>query len=464
MLELIIILVYLCGMITIGVWSKRNANKVDDFFVAGRKGSTPLITTSLLATIIGASATVGMAGLGFTRGLTGAWWILVGTVGLIVLGLLFAKKVRSYGLYTLPQLVDKMYGRNVSLATSILIVIAWVGIVAGQIMATGQIMSSLGIGSTTLWMVICTAVFILYTVLGGQYSVIRTDFAQIIIIFIGIFVGLGFLFHRIGGFEALITNLPADRFAFPVSSQFNTIQLISMLLLVGSTYAIGPDMFSRLFCAKDGSTARRSALWAAVLLIPIAFGIVLIGMGAAVLAPQISPEQSFPTVIGEVFPTWLSGIVLAALLSAVMSSAVTCLLSASTIANVDIIYRLKPSLNRNRLLSSSRWGVIILGLAALALALALKGIINTLMFAYTVYTAGVILPIAAGFYKERLKVTPNAALAAIIGGGTTAVISKIFTVKYLDLGALGVSILLLVIVSVIENRLKNRKTITNVKS
>ena len=229
-----------------------------------------------------------------------------------------------------------------------------------------------------------------------------------------------------------------------------------MLLLVGSTYAVGPDMYSRLFCAKDAAVARKSALWAALLLVPIAFGIVLIGMGAAVLAPQIAPEQAFPTVIGEVFPAWLSGIVLAALLAAVMSSAVTCLLSASTIVNVDIIYRFKPSLNQNRVLGSSRWGVVILGIAALLLALALKGIITTLMFAYTVYTAGVILPVAAGFYKERLKVTPNAALAAIIGGGATAVISKIYTINYLDLGALGVSLLLLIIVSIIENRLKNR--------
>ncbi len=458
MIELIIIIVYLIGMVAIGVWSKRHANRVDDFLVAGRRGSTLFITGSLLATIIGASSTVGMAGLGFSRGLTGTWWLLVGSVGLVVLGLLFAKKVRSYGLYTLPQLIDKMYGRNVSIASSIIIVIAWVGVIAGQIMATGQIMSSLGIGSPVLWMIICTVIFILYTVLGGQFSVIRTDLAQIIIIFLGVFLGLAFLLQRIGGFGALVNSLPADNFAFPVSSKFNGLQLLSMLLLVGSTYAVGPDMYSRIFCARDGSTARKASLWSALLLIPVAFGIVLIGMGAAVLAPNIAPEQAFPTMMREVFPPWVSGIVMAALLSAVMSSAVTCLLSASTIANVDLIFRLSPGLNRNKLLGSSRWGIIILGVAALFLALALKGIINTLMFAYTVYTAGIILPVAFGFYKDKLKVTPNGALAAIIGGGITAVVSKIYAIKYLDLGALGVSLLLLLTVSLVEYRLRLRKT------
>jgi Na+/pantothenate symporter len=98
--------------------------------------------------------------------------------------------------------------------------------------------------------------------------------------------------------------------------------------------------------------------------------------------------------------------------------------------------------------------VVVLGVIALLIALAFKGIITTLTFAYTVFTCGVIVPVIAGFYRERLKVTPNAALAAVIGGGLTAIVSKVFAVKYLDLGALGVSILILIIVSIIENRLK----------
>ena len=109
MLELIIIAVYFAGMIAVGLVSRRRVKATDDFFVAGRKGSTLFITGSLLATIIGGSATVGMAGLGFSRGLTGAWWLLVGSIGLVVLGFLFAKKVRQYALYTLPELVKEQY-------------------------------------------------------------------------------------------------------------------------------------------------------------------------------------------------------------------------------------------------------------------------------------------------------------------------------------------------------------------
>ena len=441
-------------MIAIGVVSRGRVRGLDDFFVAGRRGSSLFITGSLLATIVGGSATVGMAGLGFRQGLTGAWWLLVGSIGLVVLGLFFAEKVRRFGLYTLPELVEKQYDGRIALAASILIVVAWVGIIAGQIIAAGQILSVLGMGSPLLWMVLFTVVFIVYTILGGQYAVIRTDILQIGIVFAGIFGGLVLLLSHLGGLSGLRSSLSPEQFAFPLSPGFGGMELVKLLLLVGLTYVVGPDMYSRLFCARDIRTARVSVFWTALLLIPFAFGITLMGMGASVLLPQISPEQAFPAVIREVFPPLLGGVVLAALLCAVMSSADTCLLSASTILTLDIVGRFKPSLSQESVLFFSRWGIVVLGLGSLALALTLGGVINALLFAYTIYTAGLILPVIAGFYKNRLKVTPVAALVAIIGGGSAALISKVCDIKYLDLGSLLISGLLLLLVSFIDNRVK----------
>ena len=461
MLGLIIIAVYFLGMIAIGVMSRGKAREVDDFFVAGRKGSTLFITGSLLATIVGGSATVGMAGLGFTQGLTGAWWLLVGSVGLVILGLFWAEKVRKFALYTLPELVEKQYDGRVALASSLLIVVAWIGIIAGQIIASGKILSVLGIGSPLLWMVLFTIVFVVYTVLGGQYAVIRTDTLQAVIIFAGIFGGLALLLSHLGGWSGLKAYLSPQQFAFPLGSQFGGYELVKYLLLIGLTYVVGPDMYSRLFCAKDGKTARSSVFWTALLIIPFAFGITVIGMGASALFPQISPEQALPMVMNEILPPFLGSIVLAALLCAVMSSADTCLLSASTILTMDVIRRFKPSLSQGEILSISRWGIVVLGLSSLILALTLKGIISALLFAYTIYTCGVILPVIAGFYKSRLKVTPLGALAAIVGGGSAALISRLVDIKYLDLGSLLISGLLLFIVSLIDDKIKSRKGLLN---
>ncbi|MDD5288203.1 MAG: sodium:solute symporter family protein, partial [Dehalococcoidales bacterium] len=362
MLALIIIIIYFVVMIWLGLSTRKQAKNAGSFFVAGRSGSTLFITGSLLATIIGASATIGMAGLGFTRGLTGAWWILVGSVGLVVLGFLFAHKVREFGFYTLPGLVEKQYGRVPAMAGSLLIVIAWMGVIAGQIIAAGKIMGVLGIGNPTLWIFISTAVFIFYTVLGGQRAVLKTDLWQTIIIFLGILGGLGFVLWKVGGLEELKNSLPSGFFSFPTSPEFDAYQLIKMLFLVGLTYVVGPDMYSRIFSAKDGNVARKSVFWTAGLLVPLALGITLIGMTAAVLFPNIAAEQAFPTVIKEIMPPVLDGLVLAALLSAVMSSAVTCLLSVSTILTVDVIQKFKPSLTENKLLLISRWGIVILGM------------------------------------------------------------------------------------------------------
>lgn len=426
MIQLIIVVVYSLAMIGVGLGARKKVRSQNGFFVAQRQMSLPFIAGSLVATAVGGSVTVGMAGRGYGQGLTGAWWLLVGSIGLLILGTFFARKVRGAALYTLPELVEKQYDRRVGLAASILIVIAWVGVVAGQIVAAGKVLSILGIGSGALWMVIFTIVFVVYTVIGGQLSVIRTDLYEAIIIYLGIFIGLALFLPQVGGLDGLRLSLPQSYFSFPVSSQFDWKALLSLLILVGATYVVGPDMYTRLFCARNEKTAQRATFLSASAFIPLAFAIVLIGMGAKVLYPQLSdPEQAFPQVISGVLSPWLGGLVLAALVAAFMSSADTCLLSQSVILTQDIIKRFHPSLGEKKTILLTRLNIIILGLLALGLAMILKGVISSLLFAYTIFTCGLVVPVIAGFYKEKLKVTPRGALAALIGGGVIGLMGKI---------------------------------------
>ena len=194
MIPLIIVVVYSLAMIGVGLGARKKVRSQNGFFVAQRQMSLPFITGSLVATAIGGSALIVTSKLGFGLGLPGVWWLLVGSVGLVLLGVFFARKVRGAALYTLPELVGRQYDRHVSLAASILIVIAWIGVVAGQIIAAGSFLSILGIGSATFWMVVFTLVVVIYTILGGQFSVIRTDLFQAAILFIGIFAALALVF------------------------------------------------------------------------------------------------------------------------------------------------------------------------------------------------------------------------------------------------------------------------------
>jgi SSS family solute:Na+ symporter len=462
MIQLSIIALYSLAMIGIGLGLRKRSESQNGFFVAQRRGTLPFITGSLLATAIGGSVTVGMAGLGFGQGLTGAWWLLVGAVGLSILGFFFARKVRGAALYTLPELAEKQYDQRLGLAASIIIVIAWVGVVAGQIVAAGKVLSILGMGSITFWMVIFTIVFVAYTVLAGQYSIIRTDLFQASILFIGIFLALALIFPHVGGLAGLKASLPAGYFSFPLSPEFDFKMLLSLLILVGATYVVGPDIYTRLFSAREERTAQKAAFLSAFLFIPIAFAVTLIGMSARALYPQISPEQAFPQVVSAILSPGLSGLVLAALVAALMSSADTCLLSQGVILTQDIVKRFHPELSEKKTILLTRLNIIVLGFLALGLAIALKGVISSLLFAYTIFTCGLVVPVIAGFYKDRLKVTSQGALAALIGGGIIGLLGKIpglaIPLKG-DLGLIGfaASALLLFGVSFITRR-KNKPT------
>jgi len=425
MLPLLIIIFYLLAVICIGAWSKRRVANQNAFFVANRRGTTLLITGSLLATAVGGSATVGMAGLGFSQGLTGAWWLLVGSIGLLLLGFFFAKKVRNTALYTLPELVGKQYDDRVCLAASTLIVIAWMGVVAGQIVAAGKILSILGVSSLASVMIIFTVVVVIYAILGGQISVLRTDVFQAAILFVGIFVALALVFSRVGGLNGLKTSLPSIYFSFPLSSEFSWKMLMHLLILVGATYVVGPDIYTRLFCARSGHVARKSAFLGALLVLPLAFAITLVGMGARVLYPEIPAEQAFPQIINGIAPPGLTGLIFAALLAALMSSADTCLLSQSVILTEDIFKRFFPLLSDEKTILLTRFSILMLGFMSLCLALALKEVISALLFAYTIFTCGLVVPVVAGFYKQKLKVTSQGALVALIGGGAIGLLGKI---------------------------------------
>jgi len=223
---------YFALMIGIGLLSWRRIKRIDSFFVADRRGNTVFITGSLLATIIGGSSTVGMAGRGFAWGLVGAWWMLVGVAGLILLYFLFAKTIRNCGLFTLPELLEKQYGGSVKLVASLVIVWAWLGVIGGQIVAAGKILNTLMPGSLTLLMTVSAMVFIAYTSLGGQISVIRTDAVQSAIMIAGIGVCALFSLQQTGGFAVMQSRLPADFFSFPVNSSFSGQTLLEWSVLI----------------------------------------------------------------------------------------------------------------------------------------------------------------------------------------------------------------------------------------
>ncbi|HON79960.1 MAG TPA: sodium:solute symporter family protein [Spirochaetota bacterium] len=423
MINSVLILVFFACMICIGYFSSKKITGVEGFYAGNRSGGVLVIAGSLLATIIGGSGTLGLAGLGFSRGLTGAWWLLAGVPGLVLLGVFFARKIHSYGVYTLPGVLERQYrSRAVKIAASILISVSWLGIIAGQIIAIGKVLSAVWPGGTMVIILVSGIVIILYTAMGGQFSILRTDAVQLLIIFAGITACGITAFSAAGGWDGLSAALPGKYFSFPVSPDFGEGMVLFYLLFVGATYFAGPDMYSRIFCAEGPGTAKKSLLLAAAAIIPVAVAITITGMSARVLFPGIGAENALPKLVAELLPAGISGLVLAALLAALMSSADTCLMTASMILTGDVIGSvIKKPLTEKRQVLLTRIMILLLGVCSIVIALYYVNIISSLLLAYTVYAAAVLVPVTAGFFAEKLRLHAAGAIISIIVSGSLAV-------------------------------------------
>ena len=179
------IAIYIAGMVLIGILSARKIRSEGDFYVAGKQGSLWQITGSLLATILGSSAILGTADLAMSQGWAASWLLLSASAGLFLL-VPVSMIVRRRGKYTLPQMIGDFYGNEAKMISSFIIAFAWIGIIAAQIIGAAKILNgftgldySLGVWGSGL-------IFIFYTVIGGQISVLKTDLYQTAIILLGV--------------------------------------------------------------------------------------------------------------------------------------------------------------------------------------------------------------------------------------------------------------------------------------
>lgn len=423
MIDLFVILGYFSIMLFLG-WRSR-PNSADCYWVAERSHHTARITTSLVATIFGASSTIGIIGLGYSRGLTGAWWSLTGGLALIPFALFLAPRVRKSEVYTLPDILRNAYGEKVAVPAGLMISVAWCGVVAAQLIAGARLLNVLFSMEFQIALIVVAFVFTLYTFWGGQLSVIKTDFWQLFLFMGGLFVSLGFLVFSGPSAEDLLKSVPSGHLQFPVSSSFGWYEvLVFYPLIVGLPYLVGPDIYSRVLCARDHKVARRSAFQAALIVIPLSFLLAYLGLLTFARFPGISPEDALPKVLSELIPMGLKGFISAGFLGAIMSSADTCLLSASTILTLNVIRPLSGTSPESGL-KTTRLIVLCLGLAAWFIASRQQGIISSLLLGYTVFVGGVVFPTLATFFQETLKINSWGAFWAILLGGGSAILAKI---------------------------------------
>lgn len=415
-LPLLALAAYLAAVLAIGVaWRRRAGRDEASFFVADRSLDTFWGFTGLASLTTGGSTTIALAALVYTHGVAGIWLDLAGALGLLLLGLLLARRVRREGAVTLPEIIGRFYGPAARRVAAVLVLVS--EIVWFALLTEGtQIVLSAALGlHPTVAIVLSTAVFVAYTCLGGQFAVVRTDLLQYGLMLIGI-PGIA-LWAALSGAGGL-SGLPPEVWSFPTSPTFSAADVVAMLVLVGLPHLVGSDITLKLNSCRDESTARRAALLAAASKLLFGLSVAAIALAARKALPPMPPVEVLPATVLAFAPPALAALVLVALVATMQTSADVVLLSAAAVTARDLAPAL---LHRPLPLAASRILVAVYGLLGLLTALALRrDVLETLKLGYSIFAAGLILPVLAAFLPGRLGIPKAGAIAAMVAGGAIA--------------------------------------------
>lgn len=396
---------YLLALLLAGARELRAGRDAAGFHVCGRTAGSGTVALSILASCVGGSATMGMTGLAWQVGTPAFWWLGAGAAGLLVLGLLLARTVRRSNAMTMPEVAAAHVGAPCRALASVIIVAAWLAILAAQLSALAAIMAQLAGLETRAALILGAGVLLAYTLAGGQAAVMRSDVWQFAALVLALVAALALLLHAGGGRALADARLELVNEAFPAS------RLRYFLCILGGSYVVCPMLFGRLLSARDATAARRGSLWAVAGLVLTACLVTALGLACRGLVPGgTAPEQVLGMAVAAHAPAWFAACILLGLFSAVISSADSCLFTAASVCANDILRR--PGVRTCRLC------MLALCAAAVVLALPGKGILALLLMANDIYVCGVVVPVLTGMLlPARLRLSPAGAACAMLGGG-----------------------------------------------
>lgn len=366
----IIILLYRRGWVRSG----------EEYFVYGRKGGIFEITMSLVALVFGASSVLGLAGWAYRIGLNAIWWTLSGCIFLLIL-VFIVKFVYLFKGFSIVDIIEVNFGDLVRGVASIVLFIAWVGVLSGQIIAGANI-TSLLLGDRFLSFIVFSGLFLVYTLIWGQVGALKSSFLQVFLMVLGlilIFIGI---YRYLGG------EVRSVSFGFGFDDNFTFSIWLTVFLSVGFSYLFGPDIYSRIFSSRNYDVARKSLILASVIIILISLLIVLIGiLGREVLKVVDNPDNLIPLLAIKFVPEELKPLVLIALISIPLSGADVILITSTTILSKNVL----PFVFGKKDIFEKIWFIrfLVVVVILLSTSIAIRGgeIIPMLLTSYKVFSS-----------------------------------------------------------------------------
>lgn len=392
-----------------------------DFFLAGRRLPTWLLSFSLFATWFGAETTIGTSGAVFADGLSGSRADPFGySLCLFLLGLLLATKLWEKGYTTLADFFRDRFGQGVEKLAILIIVPSSLLWGAAQMRAFGQVVSSVTDWdlNQTLW--IAFLFVTLYTLLGGLLGDIITDLIQGIMIAVGLLTIVYFVFESDFDFSSWWDNLPSERLNLKKEGE-SSLQRIDrwMIPIFGSLVA--QELISRTLSARSVSVARNSAYISGMIYLFFGSIPVLLGLiGPEVLTDLQYHEDFIIKLARQFLPTFAFVIFSGALISAILATIDSILLSSSALISHNILVPLLNLKSEKQKILSAQMMVVVSALISITLAFSSESIYQLVEVASSFGTAGVLVITLIGLHF-KFGGQLSAILALIFGLITTPI-------------------------------------------
>src|SRR2546427_3168563 len=370
--DLAVISLYFAIVFAIGFYFARKERTSEDYFLASRNVGWFAVGASLFVSNISTEHFIGLAGSGATSGLAVGHFEWLACLILLILGWVFVPFYLRSNVFTMPQFLERRFSRSCAVYLASISIIAYIFTkISVQLYAASVVLERVAgwpLWKTAIVLVIATGV---YTIAGGLAAVIYTDMVQTMILITGAVILTIIGLHRVGGFEALRAAVPPDYFHMikpPSDPAFPWTGIFFGAPLLGIWYWCTDQVIvQRVLSARDEGHAKAGTIFAGFLkILPVSM-LVLPGIIAFALFPEqvVKPDFAYPTLVLNLLPVGLVGLVMAALLAAVMGAMSSVFNSASTLVTLDFYKKLRPEASEKQLVNFGRIAtgfMVLLGL------------------------------------------------------------------------------------------------------
>ncbi|MBI1796605.1 MAG: TonB-dependent receptor [Candidatus Eisenbacteria bacterium] len=409
-LDWALVALYVAFLAAVWMARGRRAAGAVEYLLAGRRVTLPAFVATLVATWYG--GILGVGEYSYRYGVSN--WLVFGVpyyIGALLFAWVFARRARRAELYTLPDLLDRAYGRGPALigAATVFLIAA----PSAYVLMLGTLFAAM----TGFALVPCTIAAALlslfYIYRGGLRTVVFTDQVQFVLMFAGFFLIVGFLVAQHGGLGFLRASLPASHWTWHGG---NPPQAVLVWYFIALSALVDPAFWQRAYAARDPEVARRGVLISIGCWIVFDFLTTTTGLYARAILPHIAdPVFAYPELARVTLPPFALGIFYLAMIATVMSTIDSYgFIAASTIGR-DVIWRLRGVADESRLTRDTRLGLVIATAFATMLALANPTVVGIWHDVGSITTPALLFPVATallGRARIGARLTSSAMVAA----------------------------------------------------